>query len=319
MGAVPSGVGFAGRAGAAPGRGGAAQRGAGRPRVQPGEGEHVGGAEQEGYEAQSEPGVAAAGLPKLAGRIKRRPERRGRTRPPPVCYEAVLKLDAELHAASKGLAGLRLQLGEALELLVRSNGPFELGYNSLASYARERCSQTGRWAEDTRAVAARLGSLPALRAALVTEEVNWSMAELVSRHATAGTDGELTEQAKRLTVRQMRERLGQSGRGDQNDEPAGGQQGDGAAGRQELDGEAGRQGLGGAAGRQETDAVPASQGLDGAASPFVATGGGSEFVTVELEGWPPFPYLDEVDPNAPSVTCASSTAGSSKSKAQRAG
>ena len=46
-------------------------------------------------------------------------------------YEAVLQVDAELHQAGKGVAGLRLQLGQALDLLVRNNGAFELGYSNL--------------------------------------------------------------------------------------------------------------------------------------------------------------------------------------------
>jgi hypothetical protein len=53
-----------------------------------------------------------------------------------------------------------------------------------------------------------LASLPALRVALEAADVSWSMAELVSRHATPETDHELTAEAKRHTVRQMRERLG---------------------------------------------------------------------------------------------------------------
>jgi hypothetical protein len=148
-----------------------------------------------------------SGLPKLAGRIKRRRER---ARPPAVAYEALLELDAELCRAAKGATGLRFELGQALDMLVRQNGLFELGYSDLRSYALQRCSCSRRWAEDTRTVAVRLGALPALRAALVGGEVNWSMAELVARHATSETDGELTERAKRLTVRQMRQRLAES-------------------------------------------------------------------------------------------------------------
>jgi hypothetical protein len=41
------------------------------------------------------------------------------------------------------------------------------------------------------------------------------MAELVARHASRETDVELTEQAKRLTVRQMRGQLAENARCDQ--------------------------------------------------------------------------------------------------------
>jgi hypothetical protein len=69
----------------------------------------VGDAEDGADEADSEAAaVATDRVPGLAGRVKRRPERRGRLRPPAVPYEAVLKLDAELCEASKGVARLRL-------------------------------------------------------------------------------------------------------------------------------------------------------------------------------------------------------------------
>jgi hypothetical protein len=216
---------------------------------------------------------------RLAGRVKRRPDRRGRQRAAPTPYEAVLELDAELCEASKGVAGLRLELGQALGALVNKNAAAELGYSSLHCYALQRCSQTGRWADDARRVAVRLGSLPALRAALVTGEVNWSMAELVSRHATAETDGELVEQAKGLTVRQMRERLGQSARGQGSDEHA--------AGGRRHDAAKGGRGHEAAEGNQQTD---------DSVGPAAVEPGDSEFMTAELGDWPPFPYVDEVDP-----------------------
>jgi hypothetical protein len=389
------------------GRGGSVHSRVGRPPVQPGGARRdlgVGGAEQSRSTDGAERAARTArGLPRLAGRTKRRRKRAGRGRPRPVCYEAVLRLDAELCEASKGVARLRLELGQALDALVEKNGTAELGYSSLYCYALQRCSQTGRWADDTRRVAVRLGSLPALRAALVRGEVNFSMAELVSRHATAETDAQLAEQAKGLTVRQMRERLAPSAHGEQGDEPerqgqqracksepewedaagpesagegsrqcrdtakpvggargeglhttervaetnrerlptakaaegnvaqgagaagiAGGdrggkeppgdREGDGAAGRQQLDGEAcsrgqdeaagGREG-GAAAGGRGHDRAADSRGQDAAArgeeneegaGPDVAAPGESEFVTVELGDWAPFPYVDEIDP-----------------------
>jgi hypothetical protein len=273
---VVSEAGFVGGAGAAQSR-------VGRRPVQPGDRQQnlgMGGAEQGWSTDAARPGTGtAAGVPRLAGRIKRRRERAGRGRRPQVCYEAVLKLDAELCAASKGVARLRLELGEALEALVQSSGVRELGYSSLHDYAVQRCSQTGRWAEDTRRVATRLGSLPALRAGLVSGEVNWSMAELVSRHATAKTDGELAEQAKGLTVRQMRERLGQSARGERSDEDAAGGQRDDAA-----------------KGGRGHEAADGNQQTDDSVGPAAVESGDSEFMTVELGDWPPFPDVDEVDP-----------------------
>jgi hypothetical protein len=324
------------------GRAGATQRQAATSSFQPVEGQResgAGGAERSGWTDRSELAAGRpAGLPRLAGRIKRRPER---ARPPAAPYAAVLEVDAELCQAAKGVARLRLELGQAIELLVRQSGLFELGYSDLRSYALQRCWCSGRWAEDTRTVATRLGALPALRAALVVGEVNWSMAELVARHATTETEGELTEQAKQLTVRQMRQQLAdgarrnqQSGQSEeqsqaQNDGPASGtqeraQQRERETGPQGQDppcaepgGDVGAEGEhagnpwktvatesargGRAQGENTGDTQPSDkrcdkQNSEEAAGVVVGTADGSEFVTVELESWPGFPDLDQIDP-----------------------
>jgi hypothetical protein len=186
---------------------------------------------------------------------------------------AIRRGDAELHCAAQGLGRPRLQLGEALELLVARSGLFELGYHDLASYARQRCSRSGRWAQDTRAVARRLSSLPALREALLAGQVGWSMAELVSRHATAETDGELTEQAQQRTVRQMRAWLSESHSSDGASEPEPG----GAAQAQ----------LPEARGAAATSPEP---------HPLFMPGGDGEPITVTLEAAASLAELDEADP-----------------------
>lgn len=123
--------------------------------------------------------------------------------------EALERLDAELVALAQGATSLRLGVGEALLALGRMGGLQGLGFSGLLSYARERCEHSGRWAQDSRALAGRLQELPLMRAALLSGELGWSMVELLSRHAEAQTEQELLSEAKQKTVRQMRQLLRQ--------------------------------------------------------------------------------------------------------------
>src|SRR5690606_33983305 len=76
-------------------------------------------------------------------------------------------------------------------------------------YAVERCGKTSGWLRQCRSTARHLAELPALRAALRTGEVSWSMAEFCARKATSHRDAEVAERAKASTVRQMRAYFGQ--------------------------------------------------------------------------------------------------------------
>ncbi|HEV8247244.1 MAG TPA: hypothetical protein VGP93_15810, partial [Polyangiaceae bacterium] len=62
-----------------------------------------------------------------------------------IANDEVVRLDAELIRLGRGVAALRLRVGEALEALGSSGGHHELGFSSLEAYARERCEQSGRW------------------------------------------------------------------------------------------------------------------------------------------------------------------------------
>jgi hypothetical protein len=128
-----------------------------------------------------------------------------------ISYDEVRRLDEELLRLSRGMAAVRLQVGAGLEALALRGGHHELGFSSLEAYARERCERTGRWAADTRALARRLGKLPALRQALCRGQIGWSVAELVARHVTTDTELEWLERARSMTVRELRAAL----RGDQ--------------------------------------------------------------------------------------------------------
>ncbi len=131
----------------------------------------------------------------------------------------IAALDRELARLGRGAGRLRLRLGEALERLAVQGGHHQCGFSSLAAYALERCERSGRWAIESRTVARRLAELPRLRAAIVGGELSWSMGELLSRHASAGSEAELVAQARSCTVRQMRKALKVAGRDDAEAEP----------------------------------------------------------------------------------------------------
>src|SRR6187401_1297182 len=115
-----------------------------------------------------------------------------------VPFSEALRLDAELVRLARGASSLRLAVGDALDALSASGGHHELGFSSLNAYALERCERSGRWAADTRALAQRLRLLPRIREALCAGAIGWSTAELLARHATAGTELEWLERARNV-------------------------------------------------------------------------------------------------------------------------
>jgi hypothetical protein len=126
-------------------------------------------------------------------------------------FSEVARLDSELVRIGRGVAAVRLVVGEALDALSASGGHHELGFSSLEAYARERCERTGRWAADTRALAKRLRGLPRTREALQLGIIGWSTAELLARHVTADSEVEWLGRACRATVRELRSLLADAG------------------------------------------------------------------------------------------------------------
>jgi hypothetical protein len=121
--------------------------------------------------------------------------------------EEVQRLDRELARLGRGEAPTRLRLGDLFDALGRTGGHRALGMHSMALYSLERCERSGRWAAESRAMARRLVKLPRIRAALASGAISWSMAEVISRRATADTEEAILEDAKASTVRVMRARL----------------------------------------------------------------------------------------------------------------
>jgi hypothetical protein len=122
------------------------------------------------------------------------------------CHGAVERLDAELASLARAEAGMRLRLGQVLEVLGRGQH-FELGFSSVAAYALERCDRSARWVEGARCLARRLEPLPELRRALAFGSISWSMAELLARVAQPEDEASWMEAAQSRTVRQMRVRV----------------------------------------------------------------------------------------------------------------
>src|SRR6185503_17708874 len=101
----------------------------------------------------------------------------------PERFESIELLDAQLLGVAREEAGLRLRLGQVLELMQRKACCFELGFSSLAAYALERWERGARWVEVACCLARRLELLPLLRHALAMGCISWSKAELLARVA----------------------------------------------------------------------------------------------------------------------------------------
>src|SRR6185295_15870254 len=116
-------------------------------------------------------------------------------------------LDAQLVSVAREEAGLRLRLGQVLELMRRQACCFELGFSSLAAYALERCERGVRWVEVACCLARRLEVLPVLRGALATGQLGWSVGELLARVARPENEARWLELARERTVRELRQEV----------------------------------------------------------------------------------------------------------------
>ncbi len=145
-----------------------------------------------------------------------------------VPIEEILSADRELYRLVRSGNARRVEMGEALEALASAGGHGELGFVSVEAYARERCDQSGRWAADLRSMARRLEPLPLVRQALLDGKISWSMAELVTRRASADDEEAWLRQARTSTVRQMREKIrsGDENSGDENSGDKNGSEGE---------------------------------------------------------------------------------------------
>ena len=122
----------------------------------------------------------------------------------PERFESIEQLDAQLLSVGLEEAGLRLRLGQVLEVMQRTAGCCELGFSSLAAYALERCERSARWVEVACCLARRLEVLPLLRRAVATGRISWSKAELLARVAQPETEAHWLELAERHTLRELR-------------------------------------------------------------------------------------------------------------------
>ncbi len=123
---------------------------------------------------------------RLAGRVRRRRTRANTTIEAPL--ERVRALDERLFELAFGVGRDWLELGALLNAFAQKAWHHELGYSSLEAYALQNCGRSARWVSETRTLARRLAELPALREALLSGRIGWSMAELVARHATPDAD-----------------------------------------------------------------------------------------------------------------------------------
>jgi hypothetical protein len=118
-------------------------------------------------------------------------------------FESLERLESELRRVARGAGVLRVLLGEGFEVL-GSAGCAELGFATVEAHALKRCGRSARWVQESRALARRLRELPALRRALVSGEVSFSMAQVVARVASTEDEESWITEARGRTVRAMR-------------------------------------------------------------------------------------------------------------------
>jgi hypothetical protein len=120
------------------------------------------------------------------------------------CQGEVERLDEALASFARAEAGLRLRLGQVLEVLGRGKH-FELGFSSIAAYALERCDREralGGGGALPRAEAR--GAARAAPGGGFRKGVSWSMGELLGRVAQPRDEARWIEAAESRTVREMR-------------------------------------------------------------------------------------------------------------------
>jgi len=128
----------------------------------------------------------------------------------PERFESIERLDAQLVSVARQEAGLRLRLGQVLEVMQRKACCFELGFSSLGAYALERCERSARWVEVACCLARRLEALPVLRSAAAAGRISWSKAELLARVAQPENEGHWLESAQHRTLRELRREVSEA-------------------------------------------------------------------------------------------------------------
>jgi hypothetical protein len=113
------------------------------------------------------------------------------------CFESIEAMDSALARLGRTAGRLRYGLGAGLEALAQTSGHHELGFSSVEAHALERCERSTRWVQESRWVARRLAGLPAVRRALVTGELSFSVAQTVAKIARAEDEEEWLAQAPR--------------------------------------------------------------------------------------------------------------------------
>jgi hypothetical protein len=135
-------------------------------------------------------------------------------------FESLERLDSMLSGVARGAGVLRVLMGEGLEALGRAGGCAELGFATVEAHALERCGRSARWVQESRALGRRLEELPALRRAVVSGEVSFSMAQVVAKVARSDDEEWWLAAARGRTVRAMRELVKERARS-VNEVPAG--------------------------------------------------------------------------------------------------
>jgi hypothetical protein len=117
--------------------------------------------------------------------------------------EAALVLDGWLRRLARQEALARLVLGRLARAFLRRRGHHLLGFARLDDWARERLGLSGREVQSLAMVAERLRGLPVLGDAFAAGALSWAQLRLLVGVATAETQEEWLEVARRCTVRAL--------------------------------------------------------------------------------------------------------------------
>src|SRR5258706_1008774 len=111
------------------------------------------------------------------------------------------------------------ELGDALLATYRERVHVTLGYGSFREYIEGVLAWTGRQTEEGLRVAMALEDLPALRDALGTGALSWSVVRELSRVATHRNEHEWIAEAANRTVREVERLVSGRGAGDRPSDP----------------------------------------------------------------------------------------------------
>ena len=118
-----------------------------------------------------------------------------------------LQTDVELRVAARTETSARRELGDAARVFLRRRAYRRLGFVRLSDYTRERLGVSARTLQAAAWLAARLEDLPAISSAFDRAEISWTQARMLCAVASAATEAQWLELARRSSVEALERRV----------------------------------------------------------------------------------------------------------------